>query len=122
MRTPTRHAATGSGYRIAWLRAFLTRGSGLDFDDEQAAQVAELAERKLVDLFDVAYETALANGRAKIFWHDLPLSKGLRAQLGEVEGLARDLDARTRGPSWCSWPTQACPARSTSSSWPGFPG
>jgi len=54
--------------------------------------IAGLAERKLVDLFDVAEEAALANGRARVFRHDLPLTKGLQAFLGQVEPLARELE------------------------------
>ena len=88
MTTPV---AGSVGYGVAWLQAFLTRGSGLVFDAEQAAQIAALAERSLVGLFDVAEQTALANGRAVIFVHDLPLTKGLRARLGEAEALASDV-------------------------------
>jgi hypothetical protein len=87
----TTPAAGGVGYGLAWLQAFLTRGSGLVFDAEQTAQIAGLAERSLVGLFDVAQETALANGRAIILRHDLPLTRGLRARLGEAEALAGDL-------------------------------
>lgn len=76
----------------AWVRAFVARGTGLRLNDAQAAQVADLAERKLVDLFDVAEETALANGRGVILRHDLPLTKGLRSLVGEVGLLARELD------------------------------
>ena len=81
----------GVGYGVAWLQAFLQRGSGLVFDAEQAVRIAGLAERALVGLFEVAEQTALANGRAVILRHDLPLTKGLRARLGEAEALAGDL-------------------------------
>jgi hypothetical protein len=80
------------GYGTAWLQAFLNRASGLSFDETQTHQIAGLAERKLVDLFDVAEEAALANGRARVFRHDLPLTKGLQAFLGQVEPLARELE------------------------------
>src|SRR5258705_3513585 len=60
----------------------------------QAADVAVLAERKLVDLFDVAAETALANGRARIMRHDLPITKGLRALLVEADASAPVLEVR----------------------------
>jgi len=80
------------GYASAWLQGFLQRGSGgLDFDDSQAAQIAALAERKLVDLFDVAETTAAANGRGLILRHDLPLTKGLRHEIAEAERLAGEL-------------------------------
>jgi hypothetical protein len=82
---------TGVGYGVAWLQAFLTRGSGLVFDAAQAAEIAGLAERALVGIFDVAEQTALANGRTVILRHDLPLTRGLRARLGEAEALAGDL-------------------------------
>jgi hypothetical protein len=84
----------GVEYGGAWIRAFVERASGLVFDDAQAAHVASLAEQKLIDLFSVAEEVALANGRSRIFLHDLPLTKGLRALLGEVEPLARDPERR----------------------------
>ena len=45
-------------YGTAWLQAFLERASGLEFEEAQAASVLALAERKLVDLFDVAEQTA----------------------------------------------------------------
>jgi hypothetical protein len=82
------------GYGAAWLRAFLQRASGLDFDDDQAAHVAALAERKLADLFDVAQRAALANGRARVLSHDLPITRGLHARLGEAEALAADVELR----------------------------
>jgi uncharacterized protein DUF1931 len=67
------------GYGVPWLQAFLTRGSGLVLDAEQATQVATLAERALAGLFEVAAQTALDNGRAVILRHDLPLTRGLQA-------------------------------------------
>jgi len=42
----------------------------------------------------VAEETALANSRRKIFWHDLPITKGLRGLLGAVEPLAAEVERR----------------------------
>jgi hypothetical protein len=80
------------GYGAAWLQAFLNHSSGLSFDSAQATRIAALAERKLVDLFDVAEEIALANGRTHVLRHDLPLTRGLRARLGEVERLAVELE------------------------------
>jgi hypothetical protein len=53
-----------------------------------------LPERKLVDLFDVGAETAVANGRAQILRHDLPLTKGLRRELAEAQSLAAELELR----------------------------
>jgi len=82
------------GYSAAWLQDFLRRTSALSFTEAQAEQVAALAERKLVDLFDVAAEAALANGRARIMRHDLPITKGLRALLVETDASARVLELR----------------------------
>lgn len=89
-----RTTVAAAGYGSAWLRAFLHRGSGLDFDEGQAAQIAALAERKLVDLFDVAEATAIANGRARILRHDLPLTKGLQRELVQAQTLAADVELR----------------------------
>ena len=95
-RAQPRASATvpGVGYGAAWLRAFLQRGSGLEFDDGQLAQIAAIAERKLVDLFDVAEATAIANGRAQILRHDLPLTKGLHREIAQAETLATQVELR----------------------------
>ena len=82
------------GYDSAWLREFLRRGSGVGFDATQAAEIAALAERKLLDLFDVAEATAVANGRAQILRHDLPLTKGLQHELPQAQTLAAELELR----------------------------
>ena len=81
-------------YGAAWLRAFVNRATGLRFEEAEAARVAAFAERKLVDLFNVAEEAALANGRSRILHHDLPLTKGLRSRLAEVEPLAGEIGAQ----------------------------
>jgi hypothetical protein len=86
--------APAVGYGSAWLRGFLQRGSGLVFDDTEAAQIAALAERKLVGLFDVAEATAVANGRARILRHDLPLTKGLQHEVAEAATQAEELELR----------------------------
>jgi hypothetical protein len=79
-------------YGGAWLEAFLERTSGLSFDETQVARIAALAERKLVDVFDVAEESAIANGRARVLHHDLPLTRGLQRLLGEAVALAAGLE------------------------------
>jgi hypothetical protein len=83
--------ATTVAYGTAWLQAFLTRGTGLVFDTAQVTQVTALAEQSLLGLFDVATQTALANGRSIIERQDLPLTRGLRARLGEAESLAGEV-------------------------------
>jgi hypothetical protein len=81
---------TATGYSYPWLHTVLERTAGLDFDDTQLARVEDIAERKLVDLFDVAEEAAVANGRGRVLRHDLPLTKGLQIVLLEVEDIARE--------------------------------
>jgi hypothetical protein len=81
---------TATGYGYPWLHTLLERTTGLDFDDIQLAQVEDIAEQKLVDLFDVAEDVALANGRTRILRHDLPLTKGVQLLLLEVADIARE--------------------------------
>jgi hypothetical protein len=79
---------------LAWLSRFLNRVSGLTFEEAQAEQIASLVEVRLVALFDVAEEVALANGRTAVLSQDLPLTKGMRRLVGEVEPLVREIDAQ----------------------------
>jgi len=79
-------------YGYGWLFDLLRRAAGLELDEEQLAQVAGVARHKLVDLFTVAEETALANGREEIRWHDLPLTRGLRRTIEETAALSRASD------------------------------
>jgi hypothetical protein len=81
-------SATGFGF--PWLHALLERATHLDFDEAQIGRIEDIAEQKLVDLFDVAEEAAVANGRSRVLRHDLPLTKGLQLLLLEVEDLARE--------------------------------
>src|SRR5258708_11434149 len=92
MPAPTANGrtTTATGYGYPWLHSLLERTSGLDFDEAQLGRIEDIAERKLVDLFDVAEEAAVANGRARVLRHDLPLTKGLRIVLLEVEDIARE--------------------------------
>ena len=100
----------GALYGAAWLRAWLDRASRLSFDDAQASEVSALAERKLVDLFDVAEETALANGRARILRHDLPLTK---AYVRHSTGWRRSRATSSSSRCSCSRPTRVYAGRST---------
>jgi hypothetical protein len=81
-------SAAGHGY--PWLHTLLERGSGLDFNEAQLARIEDLAERKLVDLFDVAEDAAIANGRGHVLRQDLPLTKGMQILLLEVVDIARE--------------------------------
>jgi hypothetical protein len=84
----SRISATGYGY--PWLHALIERATRLELDEAQIGRIEDIAERKLVDLFDVAEEAAAANGRARVQQHDLPLTKGLQLLLLEVEDIARE--------------------------------
>lgn len=76
-----------------WLHDLIERATGLDLDEQQVTEVTRLANRKLVDLFDVAEETAAANGRTFVLRHDLPLTKGLRRSLEDASQFANGIDA-----------------------------
>ena len=75
-------------YGYGWLHDLLWQAALLDLDEPQLEQAASISRRKLVDLFDVAEETALANGREQIRRHDLPLTKGLRRTIQETAALS----------------------------------
>jgi hypothetical protein len=81
---------TAAGYGYPWLHALLERTTGLELDETQIARIEDIAEQKLVDLFDVAEEVALANGRTRVLRHDLPLTKGVQLLLLEVADIARE--------------------------------
>lgn len=67
------------------LQALYRRFVGLDLDKGRAAEVLEVAERKLGDLFEVAASRAEAEGRDVIYWRDLPLTKGLLSTMERYE-------------------------------------
>jgi hypothetical protein len=81
---------TATGYGYPWLHTLVERTTGLDCDETQLARIEDIAEQKLVDLFDVAEEVALANGRSRVLRHDLPLTKGVQLLLLEVADIARE--------------------------------
>ncbi len=67
------------------LQALYRRFVGLDLDKGRAAEVLEVAEKKLADLFEAAAERAEAEGRETIRWLDLPLTKGLKETIERYE-------------------------------------
>lgn len=79
-----------AGYAYPWLHDLLERATGLHLDGDQIARIEDLAERKLVDLFDVAEDAAAANGRARVLRQDLPLTSGLQRVLLTVNEMARE--------------------------------
>jgi hypothetical protein len=88
--TDTDPRLSAAGYSYPWLHTLLERGTQLDFDEVQVSRIEDIAEQKLVDLFDVAEDAALANGRGRVLRHDLPLTKGIQLLLLEVEDIARE--------------------------------
>lgn len=83
---------SAAGLAYPWLHSLLERAASLDFGEDQVARVEDLAERKLVDMFDVAEDSASANGRSRVIEHDLPLTKGLQIVLLEVVDIAREFE------------------------------
>ncbi len=67
------------------LEALYRRFCGLDLDKSKAAEILEIAEKKLSDLFEVAAERARAEGREVIKWRDLPITKGLAETMRRYE-------------------------------------
>jgi osmotically-inducible protein OsmY/sporulation protein YlmC with PRC-barrel domain len=87
-----REPISAAGYGYPWIHDLIQRATGLDVTLQQATSLTRLAERKLIDLFDVAAETAAANGRQRILLHDLPLTKGLRRRMEEAAALAHEVE------------------------------
>jgi Domain of unknown function (DUF1931)/BON domain len=81
-----------AGYGYPWLHTLLERATRLDLDEAQIGRIEDIAERKLVDLFDVAEEAPVANGRTRVIRHDLPLTKGLQLLLLEVADIGREVE------------------------------
>jgi hypothetical protein len=81
---------TATGYGYPWLHTLIERTTGLDCDDTQLARIEDIAEQKLVDMFDVAEEVAVANGRTRVLRQDLPLTKGMQLLLLEVVDISRE--------------------------------
>ncbi len=67
------------------LEALYRRFCGLDLDKSKAAEILEIAEKKLSDLFEVAAERAREEGRDVIKWRDLPITKGLSETMKRYE-------------------------------------
>ena len=76
-----------------WLHDLIERATGLDLDEQQVTEVTRLADRKIFDLFDVAEETAAANGRTRLLRHDLPLTIALRRSIEDASQFASGIDA-----------------------------
>jgi hypothetical protein len=77
-----------------WVRQLIQDAAGLRLDDRQAEEILAQAERRLSGLLDVAKEAAVANSRTMIFWHDLPLTKGMRSVILEYTRFSDSLPAQ----------------------------
>ncbi len=67
------------------LQQLYRRFVGLDIDKAKASLILDVAEKKLVDLFEVAAERARMEGREEVKLRDLPLTKGLRETMERYE-------------------------------------
>jgi hypothetical protein len=90
--TQTNPVVSAVGYSFPWLHTLLERTTGLDLDEAQVGRIEDIAEQKIIDLFDVGEDTAIANGRARVMRQDLPLTKGLQLLLLEVADIAREFE------------------------------
>jgi hypothetical protein len=90
--TQTNPVVSAVGYSFPWLHTLLERTTGLDLDEAQVGRIEDIAEQKIIDLFDVAEDAAIANGRARVMRQDLPLTKGLQLLLLEVADIAREFE------------------------------
>jgi len=76
------------------LQTLYRRFVGLDIDKAKANYIIEVTEKKLADLFDVAFERAKAEGRETVRWRDLSITKGLKETM---ERYQREIRARGKG-------------------------
>jgi uncharacterized protein YrrD len=90
-KTASAHSASGLDY--LWVEQLVHRATDLHVNHGQAEELVDHAERKLRDFFEIAEDTALANGREEIFTHDLPLTRGVRSALAEAGRHSGDLSA-----------------------------
>ena len=67
------------------LQTLYRRFVGLDIDKAKATYIIDVAEKKLADLFEVAFERARAEGRDTVSWRDLPITKGLKETMERYE-------------------------------------
>ncbi|UXD21321.1 hypothetical protein IPA_02890 [Ignicoccus pacificus DSM 13166] len=73
------------------LQTLYRRSVGLDIDKAKAIEIIETAEKKLADLFDVAFQRAEAEGRDYVTWKDLPITKGLAETMERFERKREEL-------------------------------
>jgi histone H3/H4 len=63
------------------LKKILEETCELDVYKVEAERMMDIVEKKLADLFEVAYEKAKAERREEIMFRDLPLTKGFLASM-----------------------------------------
>ena len=73
------------------LQTLYRRFVGLDIDKAKAIEIIETAEKKLGDLFEVAFKRAEAEGRDVVTWKDLPITKGLERTMEMFERKREEL-------------------------------
>ena len=77
---------------IAKFERFFRTTAGLDIDKQDLKRFGDFINRKLYDLLSRGEAIARANGRNQIEPIDLPITKGLQAQIDEFSKLDEDLD------------------------------
>ena len=80
------------GMNIAKFERFFRTTAGLDIDKQDLKRFGDFINRKLYDLLSRGEAIARANGRNQIEPIDLPITKGLQAQIDEFSKLDEDLD------------------------------
>ena len=77
---------------IAKFERFFRTTAGLDIDKQDLKRFGDFINRKLYDLLSRGEAIARANGRNQIEPIDLPITKGLQAQIDEFSKLDEDLE------------------------------
>ncbi len=77
---------------IAKFERFFRTTASLDIDKQDLKRFSDFINRKLYDLLSRGEAIARANGHGKIELIDLPITKGLQAQLEEFSKLDEELE------------------------------
>ena len=77
---------------IARFERFFRTAASLDIDKQDLKRFSDFINRKLYDLLSRGEAIARANGHDRIELVDLPITKGLQAQLDEFSKLDEDLE------------------------------
>lgn len=77
---------------IAKFERFFRTAASLDIDKQDLKRFSDFINRKLYDLLSRGETIARANGHHRIEPIDLPITKGLQAQIDEFSALDEDLE------------------------------